>query len=404
MTHALIRLIVVNVAFMTGAMSLMFLNAYLEKSGLTKSEIGLAEGAFWITSVFIQPWLGPALDRIGRARFMQAGAALLAVACALYGVAPAVFWVILPLRILQGLGFAVYLTSAWAWVSDHAPPGKMHSVFAIFGVSSLVGGVAGPAVAQSLYHPGIHSEEVRMFWAGGALAGFATLASLTLGDKPRTAHADDDMVVGLPAGAPAEPHLAVHTPGGASLLDVARRPRLRLVTLGSLAFGLTVGSLFGFAAAYLKEIGVDNVSVFLIVLTLVAGVGRGACGPLSGRFGAANLVTPSMLGLALGCIGLGALPWFDHPPTALLLLAGGVAGLGYGIVYPVLNALACERLPHDERGRGVSLVAASVDSGNFVGAAVAGVLAQHYGDAHMFLGMGLAAGVLAILARAQDRP
>ena len=48
--------------------------------------------------------------------------------------------------------------------------------------------------------------------------------------------------------------------------------------------------------------------------------------------------------------------------SAVVLLIGAVAGVGYGLVYPLLNGLAYERLESYERGRGVSLVAACIDA------------------------------------------
>ena len=154
MSNALKRMLLVNVACMGGATFFIYLNAYLLGNGLEEYHIGLCDGGFWIVSVLLQPWLGPQLDKRGRILFLRAGLILLMAAALGYAlVPPRVEW-IFPLRVLQGAGFALYLTSAWAWISDHAPPEKMHSIFGIFGVSSLVGSIIGPVAANLIRRMG----------------------------------------------------------------------------------------------------------------------------------------------------------------------------------------------------------------------------------------------------------
>jgi MFS family permease len=108
------------------------------------------------------------------------------------------------------------------------------------------------------------------------------------------------------------------------------------------------------------------------------------------------------MSLALGSGGLGYLQWMPKPPMAIVLAIGAVAGIGYGLVYPLLNALAYERLEAHERGRGVSLVAACIDLGNASGAALAGAVAHRYGEGNMFLTMGALVALTAILSKVSD--
>jgi MFS family permease len=385
MSGPLRRMLLVNVACMGGATLFMFLNNYLLAQGLDKRQVGFCDAGFWIISVLLQPWLGPQLDKRGRVLFLRAGVALLALAAFGYAYVPIKIAYIFPLRVLHGAGFALYLTSAWAWIADHAPPEKMHSVFGIFGLSSLAGSIVGPVAAGLIRGPHHPHQDLLVFQIAAGVFLVSALLLFTLSDavlEPRSQTVTDE-----------------------SLWKLALRPRLRGPLIGSLSFGLAVGSLFAFAAPYLESLQVEKVPALFVVLTVVAGAGRAFCGSLSNRFGAAPLIAPCLMSLALGSAGLGALQWFPPPPPmALMLLAGGVAGVGYGLVYPLLNGLSYERLEAWERGRGVSLVAACIDSGNAVGAAVAGGLAQSFGTGHMFLAMGAAVAVTAILSRWSDRP
>ncbi|MBX3168811.1 MAG: MFS transporter [Candidatus Eremiobacteraeota bacterium] len=384
MSNALKRMLLVNVACMGGATFFIYLNAYLLSHDLQEYHVGLCDAGFWIISVLLQPWLGPQLDQRGRVIFLRWGLLLLIAAALGYAFVPPHVHYIFPLRVLQGAGFALYLTSAWAWISDHAPPEKMHSIFGIFGVSSLLGSIIGPVAANIIRHDQPPYDDKHVFLAAAALLGVALLVLLTLRDAPRDIVQEEGE--------------------SASLWRLARRPHLRGPLVGSLSFGLAVGSLFAFAAAYLQSIGVQSVSALFVVLTLVAGGGRAFCGRLSQRFGASPLIAPCLLSLALGSAGLGGLQWLTQPPMALVLAIGGVAGVGYGLVYPLLNALAYERLSSHERGRGVSLVAACIDLGNATGAALAGVIAHKYGEGDMFLAMGLLVALTGILSKFSDRP
>ncbi|MFN8612754.1 MAG: MFS transporter [Vulcanimicrobiota bacterium] len=383
MTSALKRMLLVNVACMGGATFFIFLNPYLLAHELQEYHVGLCEGAFWLASVFLQPWLGPELDKRGRMVFLRWGVVLLIGAALGYALIPPHVRFIFPLRVVQGAGFALYLTAAWAWISDNAPPEKMHSIFGYFGVAALAGSVVGPVVGGLIRGSQAPYDDKHVFIAAACIFSLAFLLLLTLKDAPR------DVVE---EGRSTE-----------SLWTLARRPNLRGPLLGSLSFGLAVGSIFAFAAAYLQSIGVGSIPALFVVLTLVAACGRAFCGQLSQRFGASRLVAPCLLSLALGSGGLGALQWVDKPSTLMVLGIGALAGAGYGLVYPLLNALAYERLESHERGRGVSLVAACIDAGNATGAALAGAVAHRYGEGDMFLAMSLLVALTGILSRASDR-
>lgn len=383
MSNALKRMLLVNMACMGGSTFFIFLNPYLLSYDLQEYHVGLCEGGFWIISVILQPWLGPQLDKRGRMIFLRWGILLLIAASLGYAFVPPHVQYIFPLRVLQGAGFALYLTSAWAWVSDHAPPEKMHSIFGFFGLAALLGSLIGPVAASLIRGSTAPYNDRHVFIAAACLFGLAMLMLLTLRDKPR------DVVE--------------EGPEGGSLWSLARRPHLRGPLVGSLSFGLAVGSLFAFAAAYLQSLGVGSVPALFVVLTLVAAAGRAFCGKLSARFGASNLMAPCLLSLALGAGGLGALQWAAHPSTLMVLGIGAAAGIGYGLVYPLLNALAYERLDASERGRGVSLVAACIDLGNATGAALAGAIAHKYGEGDMFLAMGVLVALTGILSKFSDR-
>ena len=155
---------------------------------------------------------------------------------------------------------------------------------------------------------------------------------------------------------------------------------MRGSVIGSIGFGVAIGAIFAFVAPYLATLQVEGVGPLFACTTLASGASRILAGRMTDRLGPSKLVTPSLVLLALGTAGLaevaGVNPSFVIP---VLVVSGLAAGLGYGVVYPALNALAICRLTPAARGRGLSLVAASIDCGSTTGAAVAGVVSHHFG-------------------------
>ncbi|HIB69698.1 MAG TPA: MFS transporter, partial [Phycisphaerales bacterium] len=124
----------------------------------------------------------------------------------------------------------------------------------------------------------------------------------------------------------------------------------------------------------------EGVGPLFACTTIASGASRILAGRMTDRLGPSRLVTPSLVLLAVGTAGLaevnGVGPRYVIP---ILVLSGLAAGLGYGVVYPALNALAICRLTPAARGRGLSLVTASIDSGSTAGAALTGLVSQQFG-------------------------
>jgi len=83
--------------------------------------IGLVEGAFWLASMAVQPWLGRRLDSMGRRRFFIFGAFLMTVVSFAYLVAPVNLVTMVPLRALQEFGAGIAPPLAGADVEIPAP-------------------------------------------------------------------------------------------------------------------------------------------------------------------------------------------------------------------------------------------------------------------------------------------
>jgi MFS family permease len=374
LSWSLRRILVANAMCMAGSLMFFMLPPYLKQNGMAPWGLGCSEGIFWAVSVLIQPWLGPNLDRLGRRPFFLLGALILSVAAAGFAFIPVLVAPVLALRALQGAGFALYLTAAWSWVTDaaHAAnPKKVGTVFGLFGLSSLLGSVCGPATAEIVSkQPGYGYHAV--FLTASSILGLAFLLLLTLKDAERQDSGSDPVQ--------SEP-----TP----YLKLAVSPAMRSATCGSIGFGLAFGCISGMGSAFLSDLHLGGISAMFACILLAAAMSRVGCGVLIDRIGSIRLIIPSLLLLVVGMVGLGALSYVRAASQpAVMIVAGLVAGLGYGAVYPALIALGSGRMPPEARGRALSLITACIDLGDATGPVIAGVLATRCGFSLMFFIMG----------------
>ena len=100
-----------------------------------------------ITTVIVS--VGRLGDMIGRRRLMLAGLFLFTAASVLCGVAPAL-WVLITARAVQGLGAAVMMALAMAFVGETIPREKTGSAMGLLGTMSAVGTALGPSLGGVL--------------------------------------------------------------------------------------------------------------------------------------------------------------------------------------------------------------------------------------------------------------
>ncbi|MGQ5524612.1 MFS transporter [Chitinimonas sp. PSY-7] len=102
---------------------------------------------FAITTLIVS--VGRLGDIIGRRRLLLTGIALFTVASLLCGVAPAL-WLLIVARAVQGLGAAIMLALALAFVSETVPQAKTGSAMGLLGTMSAIGTTLGPSLGGLL--------------------------------------------------------------------------------------------------------------------------------------------------------------------------------------------------------------------------------------------------------------
>jgi len=88
-------------------------------------------------------------DLLGRQKLLGAGLLVFSAASLVGGIAPAL-WVVIIARAIQGLGAAIMMSLAFAFVSEIVPKAKTGSAMGLLGTTSAVGTALGPSLGGVL--------------------------------------------------------------------------------------------------------------------------------------------------------------------------------------------------------------------------------------------------------------
>ncbi len=113
--------------------------------GVNGALIGLIVSAYPIARLLTNTPAGRLADRFGRRPFLLGGMCFTAVSSIICGLAP-VYAVLLLGRFLEGIGSALFITSAQATIADISTPDNRGRMMSTFQGSFLLGSTAGPTV------------------------------------------------------------------------------------------------------------------------------------------------------------------------------------------------------------------------------------------------------------------
>lgn len=367
---ALRRIYVATFLFGTATGLFLLLPVYLQQLGGSPAQIGLVAGVLRISSLATRPLAGRFLDRLGRRPVISVGAGLAILAILSLFAFPTFGLPFLLMRMFQGAGTALFDSGLSAVVADLAPPTARAQVFAFYSVWITLPGALMPALGEAV------ARRAGFFPLFTAAAVVLTAGMLLVRRLPETVRATSEKSV------PAR-----------GLLPHA---------LPLMAGCTTVGFVFG------------TVSTFVPVADIAEAPGRigmfffayfaGLIGVrIAGATGWSWISSPAILlpASAVMAAGLLVLPLGDW--LVLLVLVGLACGAGHGSTIPVLYSLLLFGLPKDQRGRGVSLLAASFDFGVVLASIGLGVVAEWVGYRAVFPLAAVAVGTAAGATRALSR-
>lgn len=362
---------VANFMILTSFSAFFLFPLYVLEKGGTELDIGVIMGIFTLASVLCRPWISEMIDRLGRKKSYTIGCATMSALPLAYlllrGRLEDFYLALLLIRIAHGMGFAICLTAAFTYIADIIPTGRLNEGLGIFGVSGITGSAIGPVIGEFLIDRlGFQG----LFLAAGAMGLIAVLAHQPVAET------------------------LMHRLSGRShsFFSALRRPRFAMIAAMAGLFGFGLAASNNFVAPLAVERRLQLVSLYYVAYSTAAVLTRFVGGRVADSVGEERIIPFAMI---LTGVGLGSLALVET--TITLLLAGVLAGLGHGFLYPCLNALSIRGEPIETRGRITGIFTGAIDAGVFVGSLVLGAAGQWAGSRALFFISGAAlAAALAV--------
>lgn len=331
---------------------------YAKSLGYTAASIGLLTTVATVASLVLRPFLGGLLDRFSRKWIAIIGTALFAAATLYNGYAVA-FMMLVIVKALQGLGFSAHTTAVNTMATDVLPEERLSEGIGYMGLTGSISLAVAPALALSLIGEGCYRSAYLTAFGIGALP---VLVLVLFRRKPKTAP--------VPATQSPEKGIARY------FEPAAFKPSAVMLLLGLCA---AAPSTFLTISALGRGFGADQVSLYFTINAVALAVAR-LIGPRISRMlteRKAFLVSTVLDAAAFLLIAFAASPW-------LLWLGAVLYGLGYGTIYPLLNAVAITSAPPNRRGTAMATFLTAMDVGIGFGASAWGLLVDWIGMGVVF--------------------
>ena len=317
-------------------------------------EVGIVSGSFALTGIVCRPIAGHLADSRGRKLTLIGGAALAAIAGALYFV-PAGIPGLIVARLFLGAGEGTVFTAGSAWNVDMAPEERRGRMIGLYGLAIWTGLTLGPPIGVLLQHAG-GFDLVWAFAAGAPLLGAAIATQL-----------------------PETYAVKGHRTEGSFISREALGP--------GLTFALSVvgfAAVSAFIILSLDERGIGHGPEVFSVFAATVVLTRLIAGGLPDRIGAERCAVGAALVETAGLILIGAA---EHLPV---VIAGAIGmGAAFSLLFPSLSLVAVNRVGPDRRGAAMGTFTANFDLGMLVGSPAVGAAAALGGYSAAFY---LAAG------------
>jgi MFS family permease len=314
---------------------------YLVSFGASSTVIGAVMAVFTITATTMRIPVGLLIDRIGRKPFLIAGVALFAVGNFGYLWAPSIL-LMLPFRMLHGVGWSGCTTAVATLAADIAPQKRRGELIGYAAMASSLGGAIGPVAGFAL---------LQRFEFSGVFLGSAALLFVSL----------------ILAAFVKEPQHGPRSNRREKWIDLLVIPEnlLPAVAVAFLSFGH--GGILTFLPIHALKLGLENPGLWFGLYALCLLLSRPVAGPLSDRISRRAVIIP---GLILNLLGIGILALASSP--AWLMAAAVVGGFGTGAAQPALMTVAVDQTSSERRGQSMAQYQCFYDLGIGLGSLTLG--------------------------------
>lgn len=327
--------------------------------GLSATTVGLLITMSTVASLMIRPFLGELLDRGDRRAIALAGTILFGAATLFCGLAGGLAALLL-LRTVQGLGFSAHTTAINTLATDTLPASRMSEGIGYMGLTGSVSMAVSPALA--LLFAGTGQFTPAFVFAG--VLGMLSAACLLY--VKQTHHSADSTT----KDDGTQKHKS-YTGWQRFWEKNALKPSIVMLLLG---FAYASVSTFFATYALGRGFTLMDVSLYFSLNAIAMAVAR-----LGGGRAAQKIGTRRVLGISFLFSTVGFLMVATAESALSIWTAALLHGLGYGTIYPILNAQAILLSPAHRRGTAMATFLTAMDLGIGLGASIWGVVVDRSG-------------------------
>ena len=325
---------------------------YLSSFGTKEAEIGVLVGILSVSSLILRPFVGRALLRIPEKKFMIAGAFLYILSSMAYLFAPP-FWPLLIVRILHGIGLALFSTAAFTLIANISPEAHRGQSLSYYYLSINLAFVLAPYFGMLLINQFKFSV---LFLVCTALS----LCSLFITTR-----------LSKIQGAPLEDP------------STKKQPFLSREAFPSAIMAFMVNIIWGAVTAffplYAVSLGVSNPGLFFGALAIIHVVGRALGGRILDLYSRERVIFPCLIAYI---IAMSILAFSRTLP--MFILVAVIWGIGNAFLYPALVAYALDHA-RSSPGPAMGTFTAVADLGSGMGSVIMGIILQLTSYQTMFL-------------------
>lgn len=363
-TPSFIALSLANFTHVSSFAAFFLFPLIIAQQGGNNHDIGIIMGAFALASAVSRPWVAGLIDRFGRKKTYIFGCTIMTIMPLLHlplsGDIARDYPLLLTIRVIHGIGLAACFTSIMTFIVDLLPVDKLNQGVGIFGSSGLVGMACGPMIAEFF----LDSYGVNAFFLCASGLAFSALLLQAPVKEMRQQQAQGDSIA----------------PSFFALLKT--RKHIITATL-ALLFGVGLAATGNFIAPFAEQRALQLISAYYLAYSTAAICIRFVSGKLADRVGEEQVIPWAFM---IAASGLLLIPLVSN--DILLLFVGFLFGLGHGLLFPALNAMAIRNEPYNVRGKVTGIFTGGIDSGAFLGALLLGAIGQAGGYTLLFLAAG----------------
>jgi MFS family permease len=329
-----------------------------DKLGFSNFIVGLAIGVQFLATVLTRGYAGRVTDQLGGKRSALQGAAVCALAGALYliaalpGLTPAMsLAIVVAGRLASGFGESQFVTGCVSWSIASVGPQRAGMSMSWTGIAMFAALAIGAPIGMALYQQ----------------SGLSSVMMACI-------------VAPLLAAAIAAGSVSYVSPGGNRLSFQRVVGQIWREGLGLMLQGVGLAGLTTFASLYFLARGWDHAGLVMTSFGIGFIFVRVVLGHLPDRIGGYRV---ALWSLVVEAIGL-AMVW--GAPHETVALAGAlVTGLGCALIFPALGVEALKRVPPANRGSAMGAFVAFLDIAYGLSGPAAGLVAGQLGYASVYL-------------------